>query len=113
MSVEAFEKFKKSWLQEIAKIENRAIDSEGVHSIYLHFDRDRLWIQMHMMLESDLMRNFVAELDIIESKLIVALETARSRYRLENRGLWARIAEGIGGIIYRIPKSLKEKEGKT
>lgn len=100
MPSEEFEKFKKSWLEEIAKIENRAIDSEGVYQIYQRFRFDVVHI---FMAEEDYVNN-QSEIDILDSKLTVALETARSRYRLENRSLWARIVEGIGGTIYRIPK---------
>lgn len=104
MSIETFEKFRKSWLEEIAKIENRAIDSEGVYSIYSKFRQDVFYIKIDMT-EDEFNKQFI-EINMLNSKLTVALETARSRYRLENRGLWARIAEGIGGAIYRVPKAI-------
>ena len=113
MSIEVTERLKKSWLEEIPKIENRAIDSEGIHNIYDQFKHDALLAGFNQIVESGSYPEIVTEFNVIESKLIVALETARSRYRLENRGLWARIAEGIGGIIYRIPRSqieLREKK---
>jgi hypothetical protein len=109
MSRELLEKFKKSWLEEIEKIQDRAIDSEGVHSIYSDFSSARSYLQVKLMLNNSSDEDFMEELDIIESKLVIALETARSRYRLKNRGLWARIAEGIGGIIWKIPKSPSTK----
>jgi hypothetical protein len=102
VSAVAFEKFKKSWLEEIEKIENRAIDSEGVYRIYTRFLGDVLQLRIGMTdEEEDRLDN---DINMLESKLTVALETARSRFRKENFGLWARIAEGIGGIRYRIPK---------
>jgi hypothetical protein len=107
MPVEEFEKFKKSWLEEIAKIENRAIDTQGVYRIYNHFRLDVLYVKIDMT-EKEFNKQF-NEMNILDSKLRVALETARSRYNLENHGLWARIAEGIGGAIYRIPKNLPVK----
>ena len=103
MSIEAFEKFEKSWLEEIAKIENRAIDSEGVYLIYLKFRQDVGHLSLVMTDEE--MDKVYNEIDILDSKLTVALETARSKFRLQNFGLWARVAEGVGGMIYRIPKS--------
>jgi hypothetical protein len=103
MFSEAFENFKKSWLEEVTKIESRAIDSEGVYGIYLNFDRDRLSLEMNMS-EDEMTSGISTEFDVIEAKLVVALETARSKFRLQNFGLWARIAEGIGGITHRIPK---------
>jgi len=103
MSKDRIENFKKSWLEEIAKIEKRAIDSHGVYLLYLEFDRDKHLLVLGLD-EEEFTHDVLLELDMLESKLAIALETARSRYRLQNRGLWARIIEGIGGIIYRIPK---------
>jgi hypothetical protein len=82
-----FEDFKKLWEVEIAKIENRAIDTRGVYRIYLHFQDQLLMLKMHM--DEEKRTKTCLELDCLESKSITALETARSRYRLENRGLWA------------------------
>jgi len=102
-SSEILEKFIKSWQEEIPKIENRAIDSEGVYRIYENFRKDvLLYLALEELKGFD---NQFNEINVIGSKLVVALETARSRYRLENRGLWARIAEGIGGLVWRIPKT--------
>jgi len=103
MFKEKIENFKKSWLEETAKIEKRAIDSHGVYLIYLQFVRDRHILEMGLN-EEEFSHDVLLELDMLESKLSIALETARSRYRLQNRTLWARIIEGIGGIIYKIPK---------
>jgi len=103
MPKDAFENFKKSWEGEIAKIENRPIDSRGVYRIYLHFQDQRVMLEMDM--DEEKRTKTCLDLDGLESKLIIALETARSRYKLENRGLWARIIEGIVEILYKIPKS--------
>jgi hypothetical protein len=97
-SLEIIEKFKKSWLEEISKIENREIDSEGIHNIYAEFQHDLFLIDMKKIVESGDYPDFLTDFSIIQSKLIIALETACSRYRLKNRGLWARIAEGIGVV---------------
>jgi len=106
MSKEKVETFKKSWLEEIAKIEKRAIDSHGVYLIYLQFVRDISILKMGLRREKEFSHDVLLELNMIESKLSIALETARSKYRLQNRTLWARIIEGIGGIIYKIPKKV-------
>lgn len=67
---------------------------------------------MHIS-ENEMTSGIHTDLDILESKLVVALETARSRFRLQNFSLWARIAEGIGGIRYRIPKMHRKSEGSS
>ena len=105
MSKDKIENFKKSWLEEIAKIETRAIDSHGVYLIYLRFDREKHLFIMGLT-EEEFTHDVLLELDILESKLSIALETARSKYRLQNLSLWARIIEGIGGIIYKLPKKV-------
>ena len=97
-----FEDFKNFWEKEIEKIEKEAIDSSGVYRIFLHFRENMLFMIMVSNRNSSLER--LIELRMLEAKLVRALETARSRYRLLNREIWARIAEGIGGIIYRLPK---------
>jgi len=100
MSKGTLEIFKENWERQIAKIEKEAIDSDGVNLIRLHFQRDRAILELSMN-EREFTRQVQVELDMLESKLTIALETARSRYRLRNRGLWARI---FGGIIEKIPK---------
>ena len=101
MPKDTFENFKKSWEGEIAKIEKVAIDDNGVSLIGLHFDKDRLLLEMSMT-EEDVME-VMHELNMLDAKLEVALQTARSRYRLQNRGLWARI---FAGIFKKLPEKL-------
>jgi len=103
VSKDTLENFKKSWEGEIAKIEKEAIDSHGVHAIYLRFDLSKHLFIMGLN-ENEFTHDIHLELEMLTAKIARALETARSRYRLKNRGLWARIVEGIGGIIYKIPK---------
>jgi len=102
MPKDALENFKRFWEGEIAKIEKEAIDNDGVNLIRLHFEKDRLLLETSMN-EEDFTQEVHLELNMLESKLTVALETARSRYRLRNRGLWARI---FGGIVEKLPKKL-------
>lgn len=98
MSKDTFKNFKKIWLREIAKIEKEAIDSRGVHIIYLRFSLAKHTFEIGLD-ENEFTHDIWLELEMLEAKLTRALETARSGYRLQNRGLWARIVEGIGGII--------------
>ena len=105
MSKDKIEKFKKAWLEEITKIEKRAIDSHGVYLLHLRFRIDRGIFNLGLN-RAEFTYDVMLELNLLESKLRVALETARSRYRLQNRSLWARIIEAISGMIYKIPKKL-------
>ena len=102
MSKDTLENLEKFWGEEIAEIKKEAIDNRGVYLIYLQFQMDTTLLVAS--LGSGFTREIHLELDMLESKLTIALETARSRFKLQNRGLWARIIEGIGGIIYKIPK---------
>lgn len=101
MSNDKIEDFKKHWLEEINKIENRAIDSQGVHHIHLRFRLDRDIFKLGLR-DGEFTHHVWLELDLLESRLITALETARSRYRSQNPSLWARITEAIVGTIYTV-----------
>ncbi len=102
MSKNAIRSFKESWESEISKIEKQPIDSRGTVRIFLNFKKDMLFLEMYN--KRELTPDLYMELHTLESKLRTALETARSNFRLQNRDLWARIVEGIGRIIYRIPQ---------
>jgi hypothetical protein len=90
------EDFKKAWEEEIAKIEKTPIDSQGTYRISLNFriNRGRLRLTGE---ESD---QEYQQLNNLESKLHVALETSRSLYTLKNRSIWARIAESIASRTF-------------
>lgn len=102
MSKDTLENFKRSRQVEIAKIEKEAIDSDGVHAIYLRFD-----LAKHLFIigldENEFTHDVYLELEMLEAKITRALETARTKYKLHNRALWTRI---IGGIIDKLPKKL-------
>ena len=102
MPKDTFENFKGFWEGEIAKIEKEAIDNDGVNLIRLRFEHDSLHLEMSMN-EEYFTKEMHLELNMLESKLTVALEIARSRYKLRNRGLWARI---FGGIVKKLPEKL-------
>jgi len=99
MPKDILENFKKSWEGEIAKIEKEAIDGNGISLIRLHFEHGKLMLEMNRTEES--FTEEMHELDMLKSKLEVALQIAHSRYRLQNRSLWARI---FGGIFKKIPE---------
>ena len=95
-----FKKFKKTWEEIITKIENEAIDGEGINFIRLRFELDK----SHFMLdlnESEV-DDVYMDMELLESKLETALQLAHSRFRLRNRGILARI---FGGMIEKIRKS--------
>jgi hypothetical protein len=106
MSESDFEKFKKTWEELIAKIENNPIDGDGVHGIRLHFDIGKLKLHMDSN-ESELVHSIYFDTEMLESKLEVALMVAHSKFRLANRGALARF---FGGLTDRIPT--KEILGK-
>jgi len=100
LSKDAFEIFKDTWEEQIAKIEKEALDSDAVYSIRLDFHKGKIFLEATMM-ENKFTREVIVELNSLESKLNVALETARSRFKLRHRGILARI---FGGIFDKIPK---------
>jgi len=102
MSKTTLKDFKEFWEGEIVKIEKEAIDSDGVHAIYLRFDLAKHLFIMGLD-EDEFTHDVYLELEMLEAKIARALETARSKYRLENRGLWSKV---IGGMIDKIPKNL-------
>jgi hypothetical protein len=95
LSKVTFSDFKKSWEEQITKIETRALDNDAVSRISLHFDLDKLHFQMSLDEEEKEETDVLIGLNMLESKLQIALETANSRFRLENRGIWAKAFNGI------------------
>lgn len=104
MSKSKIDKFKSFWLKEIEKIQKRAIDSRGTYLIMLDFDMNKQIFKMGMD-NSEFTHDAWLELEMLESQVRIALETARSRYKLQNRSLWARIVEGIAGIVYNLRRA--------
>jgi hypothetical protein len=88
------EDFVKAWEEQITKIEKNPIDERGTHWIFVKFDRGRLGFVLEKA------ENY-KELANLESKLRVALEISRCKYYLQNRSIWARIAESFAMIGYR------------
>lgn len=95
------EDFKKTWEEQIAKIEKTLIDSHGTYMIYLNFRINR----GRLKLTGEESEEDWQELNNLESKVRVALETSRSMFNLQNRSIWARIAENIAVMTYnKLPK---------
>ncbi len=92
------EEFIKTWESEIAKIENRPIDSHGTFMIYNKYSMDENWLQLNM--SEDENEKYYEVFHNIETKLTVALHSARSLYQLQNHSIWARIVEGIAALTY-------------
>jgi hypothetical protein len=99
MSKAKFEDFKNTWEELIAKIENEAIDGDGVSLIRIHFELDKISCE-HALDESESDELYL-DMKLLESKLEVALQIAHSRFRLRNRGILARF---LGGIAEKFPK---------
>jgi hypothetical protein len=87
-----FQNLRRDWLAEITKIETQAIDDEGVANTQLRFNMDRRHVEMFMT-ESEF-DGVSMELDLLQSKLTVALEGARSRFKLRHRGILVGFLEG-------------------
>lgn len=104
-SQKAFNRFKQTWEKEINKIEIEALDTRGVFIIYNHFHIDLITLHMSMS-EHEFTMKMHQEATLLESKLSRALEVARTKYSLKNKGLWIKFIEGISKIVYRAPKSL-------
>jgi uncharacterized protein (TIGR02391 family) len=105
MAKVTLEDFKKNWEEQIAKIEKQALDNENVSMINLHFSKDKLKFKSGLS-RKEFTRDKMLELDMLESKLTVALETANSRFKLENKG------KSHKGLQLRIPLLKKDTSSK-
>ncbi len=104
MSKDKFEDFKQGWEGQIAKIENQAIDGEGVSHVRLRFELDQSSLIMSMT-EVELAQ-VDSELRMLQSKLEIALQIAHSRFKLKNRGVLAR---AFAGILDKLPTRKSSK----
>ena len=101
MSKVALEDFKKSWDDQITKIEKQALDNAALRMIYLHYHKDETLFKMGLSAK-EFTHDVMLNLDMLQSRLAIALETANSRFKLENRGIFAKIFSGI------VDKALKK-----
>jgi hypothetical protein len=97
------EDFKKFWNDEISKIEVCELDVRAARLIYLKHNLSEQYLNFSI---PDYLFNsgLIMELDMIEAKLIRAVETARVRYQLKARSLWVRIVESLAtafGGLYK------------
>jgi hypothetical protein len=95
------DEFIQTWERQIAKIEKQALDGDAVNSISLKFDLDSTQFKMFMSEREAEEEDAYTKLDLLESKLTVALETAHSRFRLENRGA---LEKEFSGALDKLPK---------
>jgi hypothetical protein len=106
-----FERFKQTWKEQIKKIENEVLDTRAVWNVYKCFQYDeRVLFDSIQVL--DLMK-ISQEISLLDSKLVIALETARTKYSLQNKTLWVRVIEGISKIVYRMPQSIEFKPNSS
>ncbi|MHA2219096.1 MAG: hypothetical protein ACXACY_24525 [Candidatus Hodarchaeales archaeon] len=100
--------FIEHWETEIKVIESITLDSPGAEGILAHFrmnkSRSKIGIRESKYTEEDAFK-----VDLLESKLIRALETAKSRFKLENRGLFVKSANRIFETLRSKPKSEEKK----
>jgi hypothetical protein len=94
-----FEVLKKKWEQIISKIENEAIDDNGVEIIRLRFHIDKNLFEMGLK-SGELTHKTLVELHLLESQVEVALQIAQSRFKLKNRGILAQIFGRMFGRIF-------------
>jgi hypothetical protein len=87
------------WEEQIAKIEKNPIDREGAVHISLDFHLKKGLLRFSTTGQEGI-ENY-QELRMLESKLRVAIEIARCKYNLQNRSIWARIAESFAVTGYR------------
>jgi hypothetical protein len=98
------DQFKTVWTELITKIENTSIDGEGINDIELLFNVNKHDINYET--EEDLNKG-TFEVALIESRLIVALSIAHSRFRLASRGA---LAKFFGELTDKLP--IKEAIGR-
>ena len=58
----------------------------------------------YIMDESDYTHEISLDLALLKSKLITALEVARTRYKLESHSIWVKFFESIADIVRRVTK---------
>lgn len=109
MSESNFEKFKKTWEEQINKLENATLDTRAVHLLYLAFDRGEIGLELSLH-SLAFTWDMMLEINLLKSRLIRVLETARTRYIMQRHSIWARIFESLAAIIYGISKSREIKK---
>lgn len=103
MTEENFKMFKDMWEEEIRKMKNAVIDNRGAMLIYNQFRlcRENLILTM---LKLELTPKINLELELLESRLTIALEIAHTKYMLQNRSSWVKIIESISRAVQKVPK---------
>ena len=103
MAKENFKMFKDMWEEGIRKIENEVIDNRGAVHIYNHFAMCRN--HLHLVTPDYSSQDLNLEIELLRSRLGIALEIAHTKFMLQNRSLWVRIIESIVRVVQKVPKS--------
>ena len=103
MAEENFKMLKDMWEEGIRKIESEVIDDRGAMLIYNQFSLCTEYL-IHTMLKPELTPKFNLEIELLKSRLTIALEIAHTRYLLQKPSFWVRILESIARIVYKVPK---------
>jgi len=98
-----FEKFKQTWEAEIEKIGKEVIDNRGSWRIYERYRFEWLHLTSGMR-RSQYTVEVSRDLYLLESKLIIALEIARTKYKLQSHSLIVRFFESVADIFRGVPK---------
>jgi hypothetical protein len=103
MAEENFKMFKDMWGEEIKKIENGIIDNRGAMLIYNRFSICESVLILSMV-NFELTPKFNLEIELLQSRLKIALEIAHTRYLLQKPSFWVSTLESIARIVHRVPK---------
>jgi len=104
MNENNFENFKKTWVEQIKKLENAVIDTRSAHFLYLCFHRDENLLHLSMP-SGGFTWGRLMEISLLHSKLVRVIETTRTRYMMQRRSIWDKISERLATILYGIKKS--------
>lgn len=103
----AIEEFKKTWEEIAAKLDGEMIDDDGVRALWASFNYQRTLIKVHIFNEKyENKFETSLEIEFVQSKLLRAMFVARAKYRLQNKGIWARIFRGSLDITKEIGNNL-------
>lgn len=104
MAEENFKMFKDVWEEEIKKIENGVIDNRGSLHIYDCFSLCKNFLIQSLKTRFELTPNFNLEIELLKTRLTIALEIAHTKNMLQNRSLLVKIIESISRAVQKVPK---------
>jgi hypothetical protein len=86
------------WQGKISRIEKESLDDDDVRGIKADFEVNELEIKLCLSKE-DVESGAIVKLDILKAELYAALETANSRFKLENPLAVSRSDNFFNGMI--------------